>query len=154
MAERRTCVHEAGHALMAHVLDLPVAMVTVDPHGLTRLVSEPSPVDGMVFRSAGRVAEELVYGAAREESAVNDEVDALRDAFDVAQDLDLAFALMAEAREVVKDILKECRPDLERVADELGRSGRLSGADLELLIGPPPGERRCFRVGWRRLLPG
>ncbi|MBK1637246.1 hypothetical protein CKO19_16120, partial [Rhodovulum adriaticum] len=68
-ALRRIALHEAGHLLVTHLLDLPAARsVQVSPRGGAVLAPEPifhtraSAEDMLVLHLAGRAAEQLVLG--------------------------------------------------------------------------------------------
>jgi cell division protease FtsH len=67
-AERRTAVHEAGHAVAAIVLSLPLEWVDLD-RGMTRLSQVELPLLEDISREltmglAARAAEEMIFGEA------------------------------------------------------------------------------------------
>lgn len=123
--------------MVACALGLEVITVTLGTSGgLTRLGSEPSHEDGLLFQLAGPVAEWLAAGPPGEGS-LSDRVNAFREAFDITGDLSEADALVAKSEDQVRDLLLLRWPSVKLVARALvDRSGRLTGADLERLIRP------------------
>lgn len=78
LERRRAAIHEAGHAIAAQLLDVPIAGVSIgDGDGVTRLASIDAPrADRAIVALAGSTAE-LLAGYP-EQPAAHDEAVAVR----------------------------------------------------------------------------
>lgn len=128
--DRSTAVHEAGHAVIAYVLGIPVDGVALGEHGhgstAVRSGDRPSlDVAAAIF--AGPIAEsrwcpDSPGGEASDEDRLHQLL--ARDPFDVRAAADAAEAL-----------LELHAADVEAVAEALIQRGSLSGREIDALLG-------------------
>lgn len=110
--KERTAYHEAGHAIVGHVLpdSDPVHKVTIIPRGATGGVTWFLPPEDRIYTSViefkdilaralgGRVAEKVVYGADRVTTGAGDD---LRKATDIARDMVIEQGMGTGLRDLV-----------------------------------------------------
>ena len=152
---RRTAVHEAGHAVMACVLGLRFAAVSIEAnqsHGFSgcliwddgQPLSAPIQIDlsahepYILTLAAGYVAECEVFGALGEGDVIGALHDMGQIATIAAEVIPTDGDAMAYVRGIsnrVADELHRRRSSLEAVADRLLQEGRLTRADVSDLVG-------------------
>ncbi len=119
-------VHEAGHALAAHLLGADIAYARLGPNssGETRTTREPAdPRKRAVISLAGPAATHLLC-APDPARWRREDVDRRQARLDVGNG---GYLL---ARQTARKLLAAHLPELGRIARELARRRRLSGADV------------------------
>jgi hypothetical protein len=129
--------HEAGHAVIAHVLNVPVKRVTLKAvTSPLKRVTARRRWKRAVIAFAGPVAEDRFqrYPPAEHPALWSSAWDG--DARNAARYLGADGDIVAAHREAVR-LVREHWDAIERVADALAERGRLSGAEVDALIGWP-----------------
>lgn len=142
----RLATHEAGHAIVARVLGLPLRAVEIDLRhgGVNRFHGDQAPVDwsatdDAAILMAGAIAERMALPATSLEGCEDDE-SALLTLMSQEHALDVQWA-----RATAEAILDQNRGDHERLVDALVRRRRLTGDEVdELLDGAEGDEFRGF----------
>lgn len=142
----RLATHEAGHAIAARALGLPLREVEIDLRhgGVNRFYGDQAPVDwsatdDAAILMAGAIAERMAFPATTLEGCEDDEA-ALLALMSQEHAPDVAWA-----RATAEAILDQNRGDHERLVDALVRRRRLTGDEVdELLDGAEGDEFRNF----------
>ncbi len=145
MTADRVSVHESGHAAALSMFKWPIVSVTVAggrPH-LKRGAFKASPLFAALALStvclAGSAAEELFFGSVDEADIVTDKAMARRYLTDAFGDSEIE-RHMTHARAAAADLVREWRPEIERVAVALFERETLTGHEIAELLVPlkPP----------------
>jgi hypothetical protein len=124
----RTCLHEAGHAVMAKALGVICTGVRItSDHSGVCITSRADPNENLMISLAGIEAECLHFGFSR--------------ASEVACDLEhiaqhetaygLSAIVIADTRLHVREVLKQWWPKVLRVAEQLARRRHLSSLQID-----------------------
>lgn len=141
----RAAVHEAGHALVAALRGLAVAVIELhgdDGAGGMRLRDEPPGLDRVWILYGGPFAEKVVFGRLTS-AAISPELDELLQAHRLRRELGMSTTM--GIMDQVEAYLREHQVHLELVATQLLETTTLHGAALDELLGqqaspalPPP----------------
>jgi hypothetical protein len=133
-------VHEAAHALAAHVLHVPIRSVSIRPKeshlGVSRFAAtgEEPPIDCAIVFAAGRMAERMYSGRAERTNWFDvDDPDVTSAVWFLDRTADpLAARQLVELR--TRSLLSTRWPALTALADELDRRVMLLGPQVEKLL--------------------
>jgi hypothetical protein len=132
-ADERMAVafHEAGHAVVARALGSKVVTVEIEPEPCANCLHPRGTTNAAVVALAGDQAERRAVP----ESEGSAEVD-FRTARDVAERLApmIATELLESFRDQARALLDAQWPDVVSIAGALIARGRLTGAEIDLLI--------------------
>jgi ATP-dependent Zn protease len=134
----RAAVHEAGHALVAALRGLGVAVITLhstDGEGGMRLREEPSVLDRVWVLYGGPLAEKMVFRKLAS-APVPPELDELLLAHKLCRKIGIDNTTWI--MDQVEAYLYEHRAQLELVATHLLTANTLHDADLDQLLTPDP----------------
>jgi hypothetical protein len=128
MIDRDTVIsiHEAGHAVISRVLQLPSGAVTIDGEPRAYLQDDHG-LASLLTAMAGAAAERELTGDAGRTDGDRPKVLALIDALGV--DSDTAWLVTRQLVELHRDHIAD-------VAQALLQRGRLSGAEIDALVWP------------------
>jgi len=147
----RTCVHEAGHAIIATAFGVRVLTISADPEGSTwgrcvplgRLGDARTIEDaraGIVVALAGSVAEEIECGEHLREGALTDNAEALslaRKLVGLLADIADAEVEIKAGKETARALLRSQWPNVQRLAFSLEAPQRVvEELDLAGLLDP------------------
>jgi ATP-dependent Zn protease len=134
----RAAVHEAGHALVAASRGLGVAVIELyddDGAGGMRLRDEPPALDRVWILYGGPFAEKVVFGKLTT-APVSPDLDELLQAHRLCGQLGISATI--GIMDQVAAYLREHQVRLELLATRLLETYRLSGAELDELLGQEP----------------
>jgi ATP-dependent Zn protease len=164
LRDERRCVavHEAGHAVLAVLLGVPITSVTIRPnaasgslgdtkHSLAWLqtilqASEEGDsgeelvvaVRGIIVGLAGRLAEECIIGQSGPEAQYSHDEDGITELVSrVCGDHEEGDAFCKWLTVRARNMVVARRTDIERVADRLLDQETMSGEALDAVIFPP-----------------
>jgi ATP-dependent Zn protease len=160
-----TAYHEAGHAVIAHVLGFKVTSVSVGLKNPTigKCVTERTTVDALaqmlpesrrllverhiIWSLAGAMAERVFSGADSDGGAAEDRTGEQRMLHAITQDSVEAQALLSLLEIRAERLVAKWRDGIARVAQYLLMRGRLTGDEIEhiLVLGYAPPRRRPKR---------
>ena len=151
-AVRLTAIHEAGHAVMAHLCGQQITEVEIegdDEHtgsvrSLRFVEERPDEIDPnlptaplerrLLCTVAGMVAEAMASGRGGWDEGSEDLDAAVRLAIRVVGDCERVVPFLETARAHAEDLLRSRWPEVERLACELVKNRRLSGEDVRRLL--------------------
>ena len=156
--DRLTAFHEAGHAVVAHLLGLTVSQVEVIGNGedfgschTLRLPSgeaiarEHALEDALLVACAGAVAECIASGAKEWDEDSHDLERAVHLALQLTGDCEKAHALILRTRRRVRRALMRHWNAVETLAEVLLRNGRADSAEVSRIVQECPPKRRGRR---------
>jgi hypothetical protein len=126
----RTCIHEAGHAIVARALGVVCtgAAITDDSSGWCR-TGRASPTEDLAIMFGGIEAERILFGSARVAQVAGDLANIER----LARRYRMADAAVEDMRPQVRAVLRQHWDKVERVAAVLARQRYLPGMLIDSL---------------------
>ena len=156
--DRLTAIHEAGHAVVAHLLGLTVSQVEVIGNGedfgschTLRLPSgeaiarEHALEDALLVACAGAVAECIASGAREWDEDSHDLERAVHLALQLTGDCEKAHDLILRTRRRVRRALMRHWNAVETLAETLVRDGRVGSAEVSRIVKDYPPARSTVR---------
>jgi hypothetical protein len=158
-AEARSAYHEAGHAVIAHVLRLTCGPVTIKPHGDSighAIIRDPwltiqdwedrghfrDPASAFrataMARMAGRETKLEIFGTQGDEGDHHDDEMQIALLLQDAEPWGDPDRFKTRLRAKTRGLVRRHRQSIERIAHALLRGGVLTPNDVEAIMAPQP----------------